>query len=104
MFLDPFNDDDDDDDDDDLVGFKMPSHEEGSTDGLELSELELSSGETDIDGIKFKSGHFEKGSSSSEEDVKLDEKSKTLLNESSDDSDSEFEIIDSRDIGNFKDV
>ncbi|XP_051176301.1 uncharacterized protein LOC127291283 [Leptopilina boulardi] len=99
---DPFNDDDD-DDDDDLVGFKMPSHEEGSTDGLELSELELSSGETDVDGMKFQSGHFEKGSSS-EDDVKLDQKSKILLNESSEDSDSEFEIIDSRDIGNFKDV
>ncbi|XP_043477450.1 uncharacterized protein LOC122508257 [Leptopilina heterotoma] len=88
--------DDDDDDDDDLVGFKMPSHEEGSTDGF-------SSGETDVDGMKFQSGHFEKGSSS-EDDVKLDEKSKILLNDSSDDSDSEFEIIDTRDIGNFKDV
>ena len=88
--------------DDDLVGLKMPSHEEGSTDGLELSELELSASETDIDGIKFQSSHFEK-CSSSEEEVELDATSKTLLNHSRD-SDSDFEIIDSQEIVNCKDV
>ncbi|XP_033219134.1 reticulophagy regulator 2-like [Belonocnema kinseyi] len=88
----------------DLVGLKMPSHEEGSTDGLELSELELSAGETDIDGIKFQSGHFEKGSSSGEEEVELDLKSQSFLSHSREDSDSEFEIIDSHEIVHFKDV
>ena len=80
----------------------MPSHEEGSTDGLDLSELELSAGDTDVDGIKFQSGHFEKGSSS-EEEVELDLNPTALLSHNSEDSDSEFEIIDSREIVNFKD-
>lgn len=80
----------------------MPSHEDGSTDGLELSELELSSGETDVDGLKIKSSHFE-GSSSSEEEAQLELKSKDLSS-NSDESDSEFEIIDSHEIVNFGNV
>ncbi|XP_076168706.1 uncharacterized protein LOC143147381 isoform X1 [Ptiloglossa arizonensis] len=70
--------------DEDLIGLKMPSHEDGSTDGVEVSELELSAEETDVDGIKFQRGHFEKGSSSEEE---------AELISHSDESGSEFEII-----------
>ncbi|XP_017888301.1 reticulophagy regulator 3-like [Ceratina calcarata] len=86
-----------------LVGLKMPSHEDGSTDGVEVSELELSAEETDVDGIKFQSGHFEKGSSSEEEEVELDPVSRKLLTIShSDESGSEFEIIE--DVDNFDDA
>lgn len=85
-----------------LMGLKMPSHEDGSTDGVEASELELSAEETDVDGIKFQSGHFEKGSSS-EEEVELDPVSRKLLTIShSDESGSEFEIID--DVDNLDDA
>ena len=87
--------------DEDLFGLRMPSHEEGSTDGLELSELELSAGETDIDGIRFQSGHFERGSSSSDEDVDLKLKMSDD-NDDDDSSDSEFEIIDSHELASLK--
>ncbi|XP_015606792.1 uncharacterized protein LOC107273271 [Cephus cinctus] len=87
--IDPFN-------EDELVGLKMPSHEEGSTDDLELSELELITGETETDGIRFQSGHFERGSSSEEEAELQPEEPK--LPSHSDDSDSDFEIIDSREL------
>ncbi|XP_048265809.1 uncharacterized protein LOC100651229 isoform X3 [Bombus terrestris] len=77
-------------------GLKMPSHEDGSTDGVEVSELDLSAEETDVDGIKFQSGHFEKGSSS-EEEAELEPISSKLVIHS-DESGSEFEIIDGQDI------
>ncbi|XP_048265808.1 uncharacterized protein LOC100651229 isoform X2 [Bombus terrestris] len=80
----------------DLLGLKMPSHEDGSTDGVEVSELDLSAEETDVDGIKFQSGHFEKGSSS-EEEAELEPISSKLVIHS-DESGSEFEIIDGQDI------
>lgn len=87
-----------------LMGLKMPSHEDvASADGVEVSELELSAEDTDVDGIKFKSGHFEKGSSSEEEEVELDPVSRKLLTIShSDESGSEFEIID--DVDNSDDA
>ncbi|CAG5108251.1 Similar to RETREG2: Reticulophagy regulator 2 (Homo sapiens) [Cotesia congregata] len=95
--IDPFN-------DNELVGLKMPSHEDGSTDGLELSELELSAGETDVDGLKIQSRHFEKGSSS-EDDEELELKSKDLSSDSDEGSDeSEFEVIDSHEINNTGNV
>lgn len=77
----------------------MPSHEDGSTDGLELSELELTN--DDVDGIKFQSGHFERGSSS-EEEAELEPEKITL--QRSDDSDSDFEIIDTHEFTNVKNV
>lgn len=83
----------------DLTGLKMPSHEDGSTDGVELSELELSTEDNDIDGIKFQSGHFEKGSSS-EEEAELEPTSRKLVS-NSDESGSEFEIIDSQEVDNI---
>nr|XP_003699253.1 PREDICTED: protein FAM134C-like [Megachile rotundata]XP_012152018.1 PREDICTED: protein FAM134C-like [Megachile rotundata] len=82
--------------DEELIGLKMPSHEDGSTDGLEVSELELSAEENDVDGIKFQSTHFEKGSSS-EEEAELEPVSRKLVS-NSDESGSEFEIIDSQEI------
>lgn len=82
--------------DEELMNLKMPSHEDGSTDGVEVSELELSAEETDVDGIKFQSGHFEKGSSS-EEEAELEPLSKKLISHS-DESGSEFEIIDSQEV------
>ncbi|XP_071872800.1 uncharacterized protein [Bombus fervidus] len=85
--------------DEDLLGLKMPSHEDGSTDGVEVSELDLSAEETDVDGIKFQSGHFEKGSSS-EEEAELEPISSKLVIHS-DESGSEFEIIDDQDIDNL---
>uniref|UniRef100_A0A0C9RNR3 Fam134c protein n=1 Tax=Fopius arisanus TaxID=64838 RepID=A0A0C9RNR3_9HYME len=89
---DPFN-------DDELIGLKMPSHEDGSTDGLELSELELSTeGDNDVD-IKIQTGHFE-GSSSSDDDGDLELKNSESSSHS-DDSESEFEIIDSHEITGF---
>lgn len=86
--------------DEELVGLRMPSHEDGSTDGLELSELELSTEEVEVDGIKFQSGHFERGSSS-EEEAELEPQK---LSQHSEDSDSDFEIIDTHEIANVKDV
>ncbi|CAL7940567.1 unnamed protein product [Xylocopa violacea] len=83
----------------DLMGLKMPSHEDGSTDGVEVSELELSAEETDVDGIKFQSGHFEKGSSS-EEEAELEPISRKQISHS-DESGSEFEIIDGQDVDNL---
>jgi len=79
----------------------MPSHGEGSTDGVELSELELSVGENDAeeDGIKFQSGHFEK-SSSSEEEVFDAKKIAASSDESNGDSD--FEIIDKEEIAKIE--
>lgn len=89
--------------DEDLFGLRMPSHEDGSTDGLELSELELSTSETDVDGIRFQTGYFERGSSSSDDDVDLGIESRKL--DEDDDSDgSEFEIIDSREVASLKSV
>ncbi|XP_034949335.1 reticulophagy regulator 3-like isoform X2 [Chelonus insularis] len=84
--------------DDEITGLKMPSHEDGSTDGLELSdELELSAGEiiNDNGNLTAQSKHFEVISSSDEEE--LDLKSNDLSS-NSDDSESEFEVIDSHDI------
>ncbi|XP_015122292.1 reticulophagy regulator 3 [Diachasma alloeum] len=87
---DPFN-------DDELIGLKMPSHEDGSTDGLELSELELSTeGDNDVADIKIQTGHFE-GSSSSDDDGELELKNPETSS-NSDNSESEFEIIDSLEI------
>lgn len=77
----------------------MPSHEDGSTDGVEALELEFSAEETDVDGIKFRSGHFEKGSSS-EEEAELEPITRKRNNHS-DESGSEFEIIDSQDVDNL---
>ncbi|XP_074102387.1 uncharacterized protein LOC141529646 isoform X2 [Cotesia typhae] len=95
--IDPFN-------DNELIGLKMPSHEDGSTDGLELSELELSGGETYVDGLKIQSRHFEKGSSS-EDDEELELESKNLSSNSDEVSDeSEFEVIDSHEINNTGNV
>ncbi|XP_076671153.1 uncharacterized protein LOC143370226 [Andrena cerasifolii] len=91
-------------DDEDLMALKMPSHEDGSTDGVEASELELSAEETDVDGVKFQSGHFQKGSYHRETpeldlDLELDPLSRKLITIShSDESGSEFEIIDSQEI------
>ncbi|XP_031838528.1 uncharacterized protein LOC116429576 [Nomia melanderi] len=82
--------------DDDLMGLKMPSHEDGSTDGVEVSELELSVEETEMDGSKFQNGHFEKGSSS-EGEAELEPLSRKSISHS-DESGSEFEIIDSQDV------
>ncbi|XP_008558820.1 reticulophagy regulator 3 [Microplitis demolitor] len=96
--IDPFN-------DDELVGLKMPSHDDGSTDGLELSELELSGGETDVDGLKIQSRHFERISSSEEDEEELELKSKDLSSDSDGDSDeSEFEVIDSHEINNVNNL
>lgn len=82
---------------DDLMGMKMPSHEEGSIDGVDVSELELSGEENDIAGIKFQSGHFEKGSSS-EEEAELEPLTRKPISHerTSDESGSEFEIIDTQ--------
>lgn len=91
--IDPLN-------DEELVGLRMPSHEDGSTDGLELSELELSTEDVEVDGIKFQSGHFERGSSS-EEEAELEPR-KITISQRSDDSDSDFEIIDTQEIANVK--
>ncbi|KAG6801522.1 hypothetical protein HZU73_03097 [Apis mellifera caucasica] len=85
--------------DEELMDLKMPSHEDGSTDDIENSELELSGEETDMDGIKFQSGHFEKGSSS-EEEAELEPISSKLISHS-DESGSEFEIIDDQDVDNI---
>lgn len=83
--------------DEDLIGLRMPSHEDGSTDGVELSELEFS--ENDVDGIKFQTGHFEK-SSSSEGEAELEPDTKKIIG-NSEESDCDFEIIDSQEIANL---
>ncbi|XP_011497481.1 PREDICTED: uncharacterized protein LOC105361888 isoform X2 [Ceratosolen solmsi marchali] len=90
--------------DEDLFDLKIPSHDDGSTDGLELSELELSNSETDIDGIRFQTGYFERDSSSSDDDVDLGLGSKKFNEDDYDSENSEFEIIDSRDVANLKSV
>lgn len=77
----------------------MPSHDDGSADDIEVSELELSAEENDVDGIKFQSAHFEKGSSS-EEEAELEPISRKLVSHS-DESGSEFEIIDSQEVDNL---
>lgn len=85
----------------------MPSHDEGSMDALEFSELELSSVDTDIDGIRFKSGHFQRGSSSSsddEVDLRINPRKLAEIVDDEDSEDSEFEIIDSRELANLKNV
>lgn len=84
----------------DLLGLKMPSHEDGSTDGVEVSELDLSTEETEMDGIRIQSGHFEKGSSSEEEEAELEHVSSKVFSHS-DESGSEFEIIDSQEVDNL---
>ncbi|XP_029677065.1 uncharacterized protein LOC115243903 [Formica exsecta] len=76
---------------------------EGSTDGVEMSELELSAGENDAEGeedIKFQTGHFEKSSSSSSEEEAFDANKIEKIAVSSDESnsDSDFEIIDKEEI------
>ncbi|XP_076648996.1 uncharacterized protein LOC143356850 [Halictus rubicundus] len=81
--------------DDDITDLKIPSHEDGSTDGVEVSELELSVEETDMDGSKFQSGNFDKGSSS-EGEPELEPLSRKSISHS-DESGSEFEMIDSQD-------
>lgn len=82
--------------DDELNELKMPSHDDGSTDGLELSDHEF--GDTDVDGIKIKSGHFERCSSSSDDDAELEPQDSVNSHSCDDESDSEFEIIDSHEI------
>lgn len=76
---------------------------EGSTDGVEMSELELSAGENDAEGeedIKFQTGHFEKSSSSSSEEEAFDANKIEKIAVSSDESnnESDFEIIDKEEI------
>lgn len=90
---------------DDLVeGLNIPSHEEGSTDGVELSELELSVSENDAEenDMKFQTSHFEKSSSSSSEEEVLG--SNRIVAVSSDESngDSDFEIIDQEEVTKIK--
>ncbi|KAK2587518.1 hypothetical protein KPH14_003214 [Odynerus spinipes] len=88
--------------DEKLIDLRMPSHDDESIDEVELSELELSAEETDIGGIKFQSKHFEKGSSS-EEEIDFKQQSNKIFNPS-DDSDNEFEIIDSQEIATIDDA
>ncbi|XP_020298362.1 uncharacterized protein LOC109862665 [Pseudomyrmex gracilis] len=77
----------------------MPSHEDGSTDGVELSELELSVGENDVEeDIKFQIRHFEKSSSSASDDDVFDDKKITAESTDDSNSDSDFEIIDKAEI------
>ncbi|XP_058791711.1 uncharacterized protein LOC131664540 [Phymastichus coffea] len=95
--------------DEELVGLRMPAHDDGSIDGLELSELELSSVDTDIDGIRFKSGPFQRESSSSSSDDEVDlrinpKKLAEIVDTGEDSEESEFEIIDSRELANIKNV
>lgn len=73
---------------------KMPSHEEEIIDDIEMSDS--STAEYDDD-IKFRTGHFER-SSSSEEEAELVPTSSKL----SDGSDSDFEIIDSGELNGLK--
>ncbi|XP_036142436.1 uncharacterized protein LOC105840904 isoform X2 [Monomorium pharaonis] len=86
------------------IAFNIPYHGEGSTDGVELSELELSVGENDAEenGIKFQTGHFEKSSSSSSEDVFDGKKIITVSSDESNGGDSDFEIIDKEEIAKIE--
>lgn len=73
----------------DLVGMQMPSHED-IVDGSEVPG----------DGMKFQCGHFER-SSSSEEEIAV---TKLSVSSRSEDSDSEFEIIDRREVAAMKNI
>ncbi|XP_071649001.1 uncharacterized protein [Temnothorax longispinosus] len=86
------------------IAFNMPYHGEGSTDGVELSELELSVGENDAeeDGIKFQAGHFEKSSSSSSEEEVFDGKKIIAVSSDESNGDSDFEIIDKEEIAKIE--
>jgi len=79
-----------------IEGLDIPSHDEGSTDGAELSELELSLGENDGNDLKFHAGHFNNSSSSEEE---IWDSKKIIPSES---ENSDFEIIDEQEIANIK--
>lgn len=85
------------------IAFNIPYHGEGSTDGVELSELELSVGENDAeeDGIKFQTGHFEKSSSSSSEEEVFDT-NKIAASSDESNGDSDFEIIDKEEIAKIE--
>lgn len=85
------------------IEFHLPLHEEGSTDGVELSEPELSVGENDAeeDGIKFQTGHFKKSSSSSSEEEVFDAK-KIAASSDESNGDSDFEVIDKEEIAKIK--
>lgn len=79
----------------------LTHYEEGSTDGVEMSELELSAGENDAEGeddIKFQTGHFEKSSSSSSEEEAFDAKKIIAVSSDESNGDSDFEIIDKEEI------
>ncbi|KMQ91124.1 hypothetical protein RF55_9048, partial [Lasius niger] len=79
----------------------LPYYGEGSTDGVEMSELELSAGENDVEGeddIKFQTGHFEKSSSSSSEEEAFDAKKMITVSSDESNGDSDFEIIDKEEI------
>lgn len=86
------------------IAFNMPYHGEGSIDGVELSELELSVGENDAeeDGIKFQTGHFEKSSSSSSEEEVFDGKKINTVSSDESNGDSDFEIIDKEEIAKIE--
>ncbi|KYM98995.1 PREDICTED: uncharacterized protein LOC108777092 [Cyphomyrmex costatus] len=86
------------------IAFNMPYHGEGSTDGVELSELELSVGENDAEenDIKFQTGHFEKSSSSSSEEEVFDAKKIAASSDESNGDDSDFEIIDKEEIAKIE--
>ncbi|EZA62677.1 hypothetical protein X777_07492 [Ooceraea biroi] len=91
--------------DEDLVeGLNIPSHEEGSTDGVELSELELSVSENDAEenDMKFQAGHFEKSSSSSSEEEILDSNKISAVSSDESNGDSDFEIIDKEEVAKIK--
>ncbi|KAK0174365.1 hypothetical protein PV327_010142 [Microctonus hyperodae] len=93
--IDPFN-------DNEFIESKMPSHDDGSTDGLDIFELELSYGESDVNCSKIQNAHFEENSSS-EEEVELQLESKDLAS-NSDDDESDFEIIDGKETSNFGNI
>ncbi|OXU32116.1 hypothetical protein TSAR_002957 [Trichomalopsis sarcophagae] len=92
--------------DEDLVGLRMPSHEDVSTDGLELiPELDMI-----IDDSMLQNELFDRGSSSSsddEVDIGLSKQPRKQLNDddgddSDDSDDSEFEIIDTQELDGLK--
>jgi len=77
----------------------MPYQGEGSTDGVELSELELSvENDAEENDIKFQTGHFEKSSSSSSEEEVFDAKKIIAVSSDESNGDSDFEIIDKEEI------
>ncbi|KAL0119733.1 hypothetical protein PUN28_007878 [Cardiocondyla obscurior] len=86
------------------IAFNVPYHGEGSTDGVELSELELSVGDNDAeeDGIKFKTGHFEKSSSSSSEEDAFDGKKIIAVSSDESNDDNDFEIIDKEEVAKIQ--